>query len=60
MLGRFKAWLIGVGGCTEQGRGRLRGLCLCLVNVTLIVKLEAFLRGNVPQAASGAVVVNLA
>jgi hypothetical protein len=38
--------------------GRLSGLCL--FNVTVIVKLEAALWGNVPQAAGGAVVVNLA
>ena len=37
--------------------GRLSGLCL--FNVTVIVKLEAALWGNVPQAAGGAVVVNL-
>jgi hypothetical protein len=49
---------VGTVGCTGQGRGRLRSLCL--VNVTVIVKLEAFLGGNVPQAASGAVVINLA
>ena len=38
--------------------GRLSGLCL--FNVTVIVKLEAALWGNVPQATGGAVVVNLA
>ena len=38
--------------------GRLSGLCL--FNVTVIVKLEAAFWGNVPQAAGGAVVVNLA
>jgi hypothetical protein len=41
-----------------QGRGRLSGLGL--FNVTVIVKLEAALWGNVPQATGGAVVVNLA
>jgi hypothetical protein len=41
-----------------QGRGRLSDLLPC--NVTVIVKLEAVLRGNVPLAASGAVVVGLA
>ena len=49
---------VGRVGRMGQGRGRLRGLCL--INVTVIVKLEAFLGGNVSQAASGAVVVNLA
>ncbi len=41
-----------------QGRGRLSGLRL--FNVTVIVKLEAAVWGNVSQAAGGAVVVNLA
>ena len=45
-------------GCTGQGRGLLSGLYL--FNVTVIVKLEATLWGNVPQATGGAVVVNLA
>ena len=49
---------VGRAGCTGQGRGRLSGLGL--FNVTAIVKLEAVLWGNVPQAAGGAVVVNLA
>jgi hypothetical protein len=55
-----RAVLTAVGrvGCTGQGRGRLSGLCL--FNVTVIVKLEAALWGNVPQATGGAVVVNLA
>src|ERR1017187_4581827 len=49
---------VGGAGCTGQGRGRLSGLCL--FNVTVIVKFEAALWGNVPQATGGAVVVNLA
>ena len=49
---------VGRVDCTAQGRGRLSGLCL--FNVTVIVKLEAVLWGNVPQATGGAVVVNLA
>ena len=47
--------------CSGPGAGqgaRLSGLCL--FNVTVIVKLEAALWGNVPQATGGAVVVNLA
>lgn len=49
---------VGRVGCTGQGRDRLRDLCL--LKVTVIVKLEAFLGGNVSPAASGAVVVHLA
>jgi hypothetical protein len=40
-----------------QGRGRLSGLPF---NVTVVIKLEALIGENVPQATSGAVVVNLA
>jgi hypothetical protein len=50
--------MVGSVGCTGQGRGRSSGLLLC--NVTVIVKLEAVLRGNVSQATGGAVVVSLA
>ena len=40
-----------------RGRGRLSGLPF---NVTVVIKLEAVLWGNVPRATGGAVVVNLA
>ena len=58
MLNRAALTTVGRAGCTGPGRGRLSGLCL--FHVTAIVKLEAALWGNVPQAAGGAVVVNLA
>jgi hypothetical protein len=56
--GEANAWTVPLRrarvDCTGQGRGRLRGLCL-----TVIVKLVAILWGNMPLAASGAVVVSL-
>ena len=60
MLQPRRPFTMGRVGCSGQGRGRLRGLCLLNVIVIVIVKREAFVGGNVPQAASGAVVVNLA
>ena len=47
----------GQGRLHGQGRGRLSGLPF---NVTVVIKLEAVLWGNVPRATGGAVVVNLA
>ena len=56
----FNLPLLYRGQRRSDGQGRGRSNDLCLFNVTVIVKLDAVLRGNVSLAASGAVVIRLA